>query len=126
MPAIIERRNTCKICKSELKGRADKLFCSLECKNYYHVNLRSLNTQSEEVQKIDRILHRNRTILLEILGKNKQQKKINRVILDHKNFKFDYHTRTYKNSKGKTYNYIYDVGWMQFSDREVLVLRKKL
>jgi hypothetical protein len=125
MSSLFERRITCKICNKNLEGRADKLFCSLECKNYYHVNLRSLNAQSEEVVKIDRILHRNRTILLEVLGKNKQQRKINRVILDHKNFKFDYHTRTYVNSKGKTYSYIYDVGWMPFSDREVLVIRKK-
>ena len=125
MTSLFERRKTCKICNKKLKGRADKLFCSRKCKNYYHVNLRSLNSQSKEVKKIDRILHRNRTILQEVLGKNKQQKKINRVVLDHKNFKFDYHTRTYVNAKGKTYFYVYDVGWMQFSDREVLVVRKK-
>ena len=124
MPTLFERRTTCKICQTPLKGRVDKLFCSIDCKNYYHVNLRRLNLQSEEVQRIDRILHRNRTILLEVLGKNKTQKKINRVILDKKNFKYDYHTRTYKNSRGKIYSYVYDVGWMAFSDREVLVVRK--
>lgn len=63
----------CKICKKELKGRSDKKFCSIECKNYYHTNLRRVT--NETARALDTILHRNRSILLELLGKNANQKK---------------------------------------------------
>lgn len=42
-----------------------------KCKNNYHVNLRKLNRK--EVADIDKILHRNHSILQELLGKNKHQ-----------------------------------------------------
>lgn len=113
----------CKICKKSLKGRNDKMFCSIECKNYYHVNLRS--TTNKVAQSIDRILHRNRSILLEILGKNNTQKKVNRILLSKKKFNFKYMTHFNINSKGKTYHFLYDIAWMEFSDDEILIVRRK-
>lgn len=114
---------TCKICSKLLRGRKDKVFCSVRCKNYYHVNLRRV-TRINAVQ-IDRILHRNRSILLELVGKNTVQKKIPRLMLERKNFKFNYLTHFYINTKGKTYHYIYDFAWVSFSDDEVLIVRKR-
>ncbi len=65
----------CKICSNLIKGRKDKLFCSEKCKNYYHTKLRRVTNIA--VKEIDIILHRNRSILLEIMGKHKTQKKMN-------------------------------------------------
>ncbi len=113
----------CKICKKPLKGRSDKIFCSIACKNYYHVNLRKVTNLA--TQKIDAILHRNRSILLEIMGKNLYQKKVSRKILDQKKFNFYYHTHQHTNSQNKTYFYLYDFGYMLFSDQEVLIVRRK-
>lgn len=113
----------CKICKKKIVGRRDKIFCSIECKNYYHRRLREVT--NKEAFEIDGFLKRNRSILLELLGKNKQQKKIYRNVLEKKNFRFKYHTHTYINSKGKTFHYIYDLAWMDFSDVEVLIVRKR-
>ncbi len=113
----------CKICSNPIVGRTDKIFCSVKCKNYYHTNLRKATNKATE--KIDKILHRNRSILLEIMGKNKTQIKINRLILERKKFNFLYHTHLYVNSKGKTYYYVYDFAWMSFSDDEVLIKRIK-
>ena len=113
--------NKCKICKKPIVGRSDKKFCSIKCKNYYHVNLRRVT--SLEVIEINKILHRNRSILLEIMGKHKTQKKINRIILEKMKFRFKYHTHTTTNSKGKIYNYVYDFAWMEFSNNEILVVR---
>jgi len=76
----------CKICKKELIGRKDKLFCSVDCKNHYHVNLRRVTFY--EAKTIDSILHRNRSILLEVLGKNGVQKKVSRLVLVKKKFQF--------------------------------------
>ena len=120
-PISPRSRRRCKICKAPLRGRSDKIFCSLACKNDYHVRLRRATAIS--VKEIDKILHRNRSILLEIMGKNAQQKKVNRLLLEKKKFRFNYFTRTYLNSRGKIYHYVYDFAWMEFSDREILIRR---
>jgi predicted nucleic acid-binding Zn ribbon protein len=112
----------CKICSKEIVGRSDKKFCSVRCKNYYHTNLRRVTNKA--VVEINNILHRNRSILLEILGKNAVQKKIERIILDKKKFNFKYHTHLHTNIQGKTYFYVYDFAWMEFSDDEILIIRK--
>lgn len=113
---------TCKICKKTLKGRTDKIFCSVGCKNHYHSNLRKASNQA--AHQIDTYLKRNHGILLEVLGKNKMQIKIYRTLLEQKKFRFKYHTHFHINSKGKMFHYIYDIAWMEFSDDEILIVRK--
>tara|TARA_B100000809_G_scaffold266664_1_gene330585 strand:- start:14690 stop:15067 length:378 start_codon:yes stop_codon:yes gene_type:complete len=113
----------CKICNKDVKGRSDKKFCSLRCKNYYHLNLRKVTAIA--VKDIDIILHRNRAILLEVVGKNLMQKKIERIVLERKKFNFKYNTHSYINSKNKTLFWVYDFGWMSFSDDEILIVRKR-
>lgn len=80
---------------------------------------------TKAAKAIDAILHRNRSILLELLGKTGKQKKIKRIELEKKNFKFKYLTHFYKNKNNKTYHYVYDFAWMEFSDDEVLIIRKQ-
>ena len=77
------------------------------------------------VNEIDNILHRNRSILIEVMGKNKTQAKIQRRMLDNKKFNFKYHTHLQTNSQGKVYYYVYDFAWMSFSDDEILIVRKR-
>lgn len=113
----------CKICKKIVEGRADKIFCSIRCKNEYHIKLRAVTTIA--VKNINIILHRNRSILLEILGKHRFQLKINRILLEKKKFNFKYHTHFYINTKGKRYFHVYDLAWMEFSDDEILIVRKR-
>ena len=113
----------CKICKTEFRGRSDKLFCSIDCKNEYHVKLR--NVTRGATHKVDTILHRNRSILLEIMGKNATQKKTHRMHLDQKNFNFGYITGMHTNVQGKLVHHVYDFSWIIFSDEEVLIRRKK-
>jgi YHS domain-containing protein len=103
-------------------GRSDKIFCSVHCKSEYHHKLRKLT--AIEVREINKILARNRSILLELMGKNSVQKKINRLEVDRKKFNYKYHTHFHINSKGKTYFYVYDFAWMEFSDNEILIVRK--
>ena len=111
----------CKICSNPILGRSDKLFCSVKRKNYYHINLRKVTRVA--VKEIDTILHRNRSILLEVLGKRKLQITIERVLLEKKNYNFKYHTHININSKGKTYYYVYDFAWMKFSNDKILIVR---
>ena len=112
----------CKICKKVLVGRKDKIFCSVGCKNYYHVNLRRVTYN--KAKAIDAILHRNRSILLEILGKHQVQKKVKRLVLVKKKFQFKYLTHFHINKHGKMYRHVYDFAWMEFSDDEVLIIKR--
>ncbi len=115
-------KRACPICNTTITGRADKLFCTVRCKTFYHQRLRS---ETKTVAKdIDKILHRNHSILLEIMGKWSRKKKISRLILENKNFNFNHITHFIVNSKGKTFYYVYDFAWMTFSDDEVLIVRK--
>ena len=116
-------RKKCKICKKILRGRSDKLFCSVACKNYYHKHLRKASQKA--ALQINEYLRRNHSILLEVLGKNKTQIKVYRNVLEQKKFRFKYHTHTHINSKQKVFYYIYDLAWMSFSDDEVLIVRKR-
>ncbi|MCF6367148.1 MAG: hypothetical protein L3J35_13235 [Bacteroidales bacterium] len=113
----------CKMCKEPIFGRSDKIFCSVYCKSEYHLKLR--RATNVEVREINKILARNRSILLEILGKNSVQRKVKRLILDKKKFNFKYHTHILKNIRGKLFFYIYDLAWMEFSDNEILIVRKR-
>lgn len=109
------------MCPSILVGRSDKIFCSAKCKTSYHEKLSKVTLQASF--HIDKILHRNRSILLEILGKNIHYKKINRSILDAKKFNWQYITSYHINTQKKFVNYVYDFSWMIFSDQEVVIKR---
>ncbi|HLU81619.1 MAG TPA: hypothetical protein VK010_06040 [Flavobacteriaceae bacterium] len=116
-------KRKCKICGKTLHGRSDKTFCSVSCKNEYHKQLR--NTTKQAAFQINGYLKRNYAILLEMLDGNKSQTKVYRNLLEKKKFRFKYHTHFHINSKNKTFFYVYDLAWMEFSDDEVLVVRKR-
>ena len=112
----------CKVCEVPLRGRRDKVYCSTSCKNAYHIDLRKETVLA--VAEIDKILHRNYAILTEVLGKNVKAK-VSRRILDKKKFNAKYFTSIYVNSQNKTYFIVYDCGWMEFTDGEILIIRRK-
>lgn len=111
----------CKMCKTEISGRRDKLFCSVRCKSDYHEKLSKVTLTASE--RIDKILHRNRSILLELMGKNGIQKKIPKIELDKKKFNWTYITHYHINNQGKEVRYLYDFSYIIFSDQEVLLKR---
>ena len=115
-------RRTCRLCSNKVVGRSDKIFCSVACKNEYHVRLR--RATSLVVRDIDKVLHRNRSILLELMGKYSRQKKIPISLLEKKKFNFNYITKFTINSNGKIYYYVYDFSWMSFSDSQILINRR--
>ena len=111
------------MCTKKFQGRSDKVFCGIDCKNEYNIKLRHVT--SIATKQIDDILHRNRSILLEILGKNKMQIKVSKRILDRKKFNYTYITHFHINTQKKRVSYLYDISWMLFSDQEILIRRIK-
>ena len=116
-------RRTCKECHGPVKGRSDKIFCSATCKAIYHADLKKITEVA--TASTDKVLHRNRSILFELMGENKKQIKIPRIVLDNKKFNFSYYTGSHVNVNGKTYYHVYDFGWMIFTDQEVLIVKRK-
>jgi hypothetical protein len=121
--SLIRHQRICRMCKAPVVGRSDKIFCSASCKARYHIRLNKVT--DEAAAKIDKILHRNRSILLEILGKNKYYKKVHRSVLDAKKFNWQYITHNHINTQNKFIHYIYDFSWMIFSDQEVVIQRNQ-
>ena len=90
----------CKMCKIEITGRRDKIFCSVRCKFDYHKKLTKATLSASE--RIDKILHRSRSILLELMEKNGVQKKMPKIEFDKKKFNWTYITHYHVNTKKKT------------------------
>jgi predicted nucleic acid-binding Zn ribbon protein len=111
----------CKMCKAPFEGRSDKIFCSANCKAIYHVKLKKVTNEATDL--IDKILHRNRSTLLEIMGKSATSKKIDKKLLDAKKFNWTYITHYHINKQGKTVHYVFDFSYIVFSDQEVLIKR---
>lgn len=118
---LIMAKGNCKLCKAEFVGRQGKIFCSISCKSEYNHKLARVTNIA--TAKADAILHRNRSILLEILGKRKVYIKISRSILDRKKFNWHKITGYHINKAGKMVHYVYDFSWVVFSDDEVLIRR---
>jgi hypothetical protein len=114
-------KKNCKNCQKEMVGRADKIYCSLACKNASNNDLKQ---KTREITKeIDSYLHRNREILALLMGMAKNET-FDRLILVRAGFRFEYMTGIYTNKENKRYHIVYDYAWMEFSDQKILIVRK--
>jgi hypothetical protein len=98
------------------KGRIDRKFCSVECKNKFHN--KEAYAEKIETARIKKILNRNRKILKKIAGR-KDADKISKERLLKEGFEFDYHTH-FIISKVKSYQYIFcfDYGYRPITGTE--------
>ena len=92
----------CPECGDEIVGRADKKFCSDQCRNTYNNKLNS--DASNTVRNINNILRKNRRILYDL---NKQSGKtmVAKDILLSNGFNFTYFTHMYRNIHTKSHFY---------------------
>lgn len=106
-----------------MKGRADKQFCNATCKNNF--NYKNRASTKSDVKTIDALLHRNRIILLTLMGDSKKET-FDKMVFTRAKFRFEFHTGHYINKDGKTYWIVYDYAWMLFLDQKVIVIRKAI
>jgi hypothetical protein len=111
----------CHECGTEFKGRADKRFCSDQCRTAY--NNKQKSVENTYVRDVNNILKRNRKILLEFNpeGKNKVQ----REKLRAKGFDFSYFTSTYTTKDGAQYFFCYEQGYLVIEKDQCLLVVKK-
>jgi len=121
MNTLSNAARSCKLCTKPVKGRSDKIFCSVRCKSIYARKLRAATDIA--TKDIDKVLHRNRSILLEVLGKNRYQLSVPKDVLDKKKFNYKCITRYHLNTKNKMIHYVYDFSWMMFSDGYIFISR---
>jgi len=110
----------CLNCNTSFIGRADKKYCSDQCRSEAY-NKKNSGSNSY-IREINAVLRKNRKILLELnpTGKNK----VHKDMLLSRGYRFDYHTHTYTTKAGKVYYFCYEHGYLSLgNDFYALVIR---
>jgi hypothetical protein len=108
---------------SFVKGRSDKKFCSLHCKNAF--NNRRYKRQYAIFKDADKYLHNNWKILDELYPASKGQKYIDPFILTSRAFKPAYNMGSDRKSiPGKTKYLIYDYAFIFEKELGVLIFKE--
>lgn len=110
----------CLECGGKITGRADKKFCSDQCRVTYNNKLN--RDETSYMNNVTNILRKNRRILLELNTKGKT--KVNRDKLNDKGFDFNYFTSQYKTKEGSIYHFCYEQGYLPLDNNWYLLVVK--
>ncbi len=118
---MLEKKN-CKECGESFIGRADKKFCSSQCRSQFN-NRRNSDT-SNFMRNINNILRKNRRILEDLNPHGKAR--VHRDDLLERGFRFSYFTNEYVTKSGNVYRFCYEYGYLAIKDDYyTLVIRKE-
>lgn len=121
--ALTVVKKTCLNCAKPLvTGRTDKKYCNDTCKNEYSNKLNS--AVNNLVRNTNNALGKNRRILEKLIA-GQPNNKVTKLAFLMEGFQFQFHTQTSVNSKGNTYFFCYDYGYMQLEDNLFLIIRNK-
>ncbi|MBN8653901.1 MAG: hypothetical protein J0L67_20900 [Cytophagales bacterium] len=118
MAKIAEK--VCLECGSKISGRADKKFCSDQCRVSYNNKLN--RDETAYMNNVTNILRKNRRVLLELNTTGKT--KVSRDKLNDKGFDFNYFTSQYKTKDGTIYNFCYEQGYLPLENNWYLLVVK--
>lgn len=112
----------CIECDTEIRGRADKKFCSDYCRNAYN---NKLNKDSKNlVRNINNRLRKNYRILDSFELKDGKTRTTKTRLLD-KGFDFEYLTNLYTTKKGTTYFFVYDLGYLPLDNDFYMIVKRE-
>lgn len=111
----------CLECGEKIKGRADKKFCSDQCRIFYNNRLNSDGTNY--VRNVNNTLRKNRRILQELNPQGKV--KVSRDKLLDKGFDFNYITSLYTTKDGNVYHFCYEHGYLALENNWYLLVMRK-
>ena len=111
----------CPECGEEILGRADKKFCSDQCRNTF--NNRQKQDANNYIRNVNNILRKNRRILADLNPNGKSKASRNKLV--EKGFNFDYYTNSYTTKTGKTYYYCYEFGYLSIEDDYYFLVMKQ-
>jgi len=110
----------CLECGGKISGRADKKFCSDQCRVSYNNKLN--RDETAYMNNVTNVLRKNRRVLLELNTTGKT--KVNRDKLNEKGFDFNYFTSQYKTKDGSVYNFCYEQGYLPLENNWYLLVVK--
>ena len=112
----------CLECGTEIKGRADKKFCSDYCRNAYNNNI---NKDSKNlVRNVNNRLRKNYRILDSFELKDGKTRTTKTRLMD-KGFDFEYITNLYTTKKGSTYFFVYDLGYLPLDNDYYMIVKRE-
>ncbi|WP_114783465.1 DUF2116 family Zn-ribbon domain-containing protein [Botryobacter ruber] len=115
-----QENKVCQSCGTGITGRADKRFCSDQCRATY-TNIRKKGDESEALMRhINQVLRRNRNILRQASPNGKTT--LRRSVLEIAGFDFRYFTHLYRTKQGNTYYLCYDYGYLLLDEDKVLIV----
>ena len=115
------QEKVCLECGTKIIGRADKKFCSDQCRVSYNNRLNSNETNF--MRNVNNVLRKNRRILIELNTSGKS--KVTGDILHRQGFDFNLFTSTYTTKEGAIYHYCYEQGYLQVDKNWYLLVVKK-
>jgi predicted nucleic acid-binding Zn ribbon protein len=108
---------SCQECGDIIHGRADKKFCSDQCRVAFNNRLNS--DQNNYVRNVNHALRKNRRLLLSLYNSGKT--KVSRERLMQCGFDFNFFTNQHKTKDGAIYYYCYEHGYLPI-DQELYLL----
>ena len=105
----------CPVCKGEVKGRRDKVFCSAVCKSTYHYEEKVENEAF--YFEVDKQLKVNRKLLKKYNVEGYTT--VRKSDLEKEGFNSHYFTHYWKNKEGKVYLFVYDHGFLEIEQKGV-------
>lgn len=114
--SVVNKR-ACLDCGDIVRGRADKKFCSDQCRNNYNNRLNKDNNQY--VRNVHSLLRRNRRILSDLYIEGK--KRVHRDALFALGYNFNFFTHTIETEAGVTSKFCYEYGYAE-SEKEFVEL----
>ncbi len=117
---LIERK--CLTCGDQITGRADKKYCSDECRTTAHNKTKADNYHSPIVRNTTNALIKNRRILQTVLA-DQETIKANKDSLSKMGFNFKFFTSLHITNNSKTYYYCFDYGYLPLANDWYLIVR---
>lgn len=103
----------CLVCGAVVKGRSDKVFCSIKCKSIAQYENRQENEKF--FLQVDKQLKTNRKVLKKY---NKSgYTTIRESELSKEGFNPKFFTHYWKNQKGDVYLFVYEYGFLKTKDK---------
>lgn len=111
----------CPVCEAPIRGRIDKIYCSIACKSMAQYEQRQ---EKETVfLRVDKQLKTNRKILKKYNRSGKTI--IRRTKIHQEGFDPKYFTHYWKNKNGDVYFFCYDFGFLKIQENQANILKNK-
>lgn len=116
---VPETTRYCRWCNEVLRGRSDKKFCDINCRNSFHNQLGQAAFQL--VKTINFALKKNRNILADLYQLATHNAVLPKEVLTYRGFQFQYHTEVLGLNKPEPVFLCYDYGYQLLPNEQVRI-----